>query len=224
MRSIDSHMRRREPASKTRGRTLNYAAPVYDFVVDTLSLGVDGKARQRLLDIEGFADCDRVLDVGCATGTLTVQIAERLRGRGCVVGVDAAPRMIDVASRKAGDLPVRFEVQLAEDLTFPDESFDRVVNTMFLHHMPLDLKERALAEMVRVLEPGGRILTVDIDRPTTFVGAVVGYGSFVLLVQKPIYENLRGILPELMRAAGVADVQRLDHRYGLVSFFVGVKP
>ena len=209
---------------KTRGRTLNFAAPVYDFVVDRLSLGQEGKVRDRFLELASFAEARNVLDVGCATGSLTVRIAERLSDGGRVVGIDAAPRMVQRASEKVGGLPVRFDVQLAEDLDFPDSSFDTVVNTMFFHHLPIDLKERALAEMFRVLQPGGRLFTVDVDRPTTLFGAAVGYASFVLLIQKPIYENLRGVLPQLMRAAGFTDVDCMDHTHGFISFFSAARP
>ena len=245
------------PASKsvqramlsTKGRTLNFAAPVYDWCQEHLYLGRDRRARERLVELLGVPHAPggdrtatappeegvcgpreagplRVLDLGCATGNLTLDVARRLGASGRCVGIDAAPKMVAHARRKAAAAgqPAEFREALAEDLPFEDNAFDAVVSSFFFHHLPLDLKRRSFAEAVRVLKPGAGLAIVDVDRPTHLWGWLVGYASFVLLVQKPIYENLRGVLPGLMAEAGLRDVVRVDHWYGLVSFYTARKP
>jgi ubiquinone/menaquinone biosynthesis C-methylase UbiE len=210
----------------TRGRHLNHVAWLYDPVLEKLSFGREQRFREKTVAHMRFQPTDRILDVGCGTGSLTLLVAAGLQPPGSIVGIDAAPRMIDIARRKAATTCSRalFRVGVAEKLDFADHSFDLVVNSMFMHHIDSDLKTLALAEMYRVLRPGGRLVTADIDRPTTLVAKIIGWGARWLLFQKELVDNLRGELPQLMREAGFVDVRREEHLYGLVSFFTSRRP
>jgi ubiquinone/menaquinone biosynthesis C-methylase UbiE len=205
---------------------LDHVAWLYDPVLEGLSFGRERRFREKTLAHMPLQPSDRVLDVGCGTGSLTLPIAQRLAPSGLAVGLDAAPRMIAIARRKATltGLPARFEVGVAEALPFPDASFDVAVNSMFAHHVDLELKRLAFAEMHRVLRPGGLLVTADVDRPTTTAGWITGWGARWLLVQKELADNLRGLLPGLMTEAGFTGVSRVDHVYGLVSFWTARKP
>jgi ubiquinone/menaquinone biosynthesis C-methylase UbiE len=100
---------------------------------------------------------DRVLDVGCGTGAASRTAAGTAAS---VVGVDLAPKMIRQARSLAGDEPnLRFEVADAERLPFDDGSFSAVLCSNSLHHHPDP--PRSLAEMARVLAPGGRVAVGD---------------------------------------------------------------
>ena len=213
-------------ALPTRGRHLNHVAWLYDPVLEKLSCGREQRFREKTIAHMHFQPTDRILDVGCGTGSLTLQVAAALEPPGSIVGIDAAPRMIDIARRKAATTCSRalFRAGVAETLEFADHSFDMVVNSMFMHHIDAELKKLALAEMFRVLRPGGRLVTADIDRPTTPAARLIGWGARYLLFQKELEDNLRGQLPRLMREAGFADVHRQEHLYGLISFFTARRP
>jgi ubiquinone/menaquinone biosynthesis C-methylase UbiE len=205
---------------------LDHVAWLYDPVLEGLSFGRERRFRETTLAHLPLRPADQVLDVGCGTGSLTLLIARRLSPPGLAVGLDAAPRMIAIARRKAAryGLPAGFEVGVAESLPFPDASFDVAVNSMFAHHVDLELKRVAFAEIHRVLRPGGTLVTADVDRPTTAAAWLTGWGARWALVQKELADNLRGLLPGLMEGAGFADVRRVDHVYGLVSFWTARKP
>ena len=111
---------------------------------------------QRLLDAAAPKPGERVLDVGCGTGIVARGAARRLAGGGAVVGLDASPPMLAVAraaSARAG-LAVEWREGRAEALPFPDGAFDLALCQFAL--MFFGDRPRALAEMRRVLAPGGR--------------------------------------------------------------------
>ena len=101
---------------------------------------------------------ERFLEVGCGTGNLTLAAAART---GFAVGVDPAPRMIEVARRKpvAGH-EVSFLVGAAESLPLPDGAFDVAASSISMHHWVDALA--GLREMRRVLRPEGRLVVADI--------------------------------------------------------------
>ena len=121
-----------------------------------------------------IADTDRVLDVGCGTGTLAIAASRRVGAAGEVRGIDASPEMIARARRKAAKARAgaTFELATAERLPFPDASFDVTMGTLMLHHLPRATRLECLREMRRVLRPGGRALAVDFGLPTKRRGLI----------------------------------------------------
>ncbi|WEX78942.1 class I SAM-dependent methyltransferase [Sinorhizobium numidicum] len=119
---------------------------------------------------------ERVLDVACGTGALTIAVADIVGPTGSVVGLDANPEMLAVARRK----PVQVEwlEGTAESLPLPDSSFDAVVSQfglMFFQHKP-----QALREMMRVLKPGGSLAVAICDA----IENSPGYNAFAQLLDR----------------------------------------
>jgi ubiquinone/menaquinone biosynthesis C-methylase UbiE len=128
-----------------------------------LTLGRERRFRERLVDLVGLGDGESALDVGCGTGNLALAAKARVGASGRVCGVDPSPEMIARARRKAAraGVDVRFENAAAEALPFPDETFDAVLSTLMLHHLTEEGRREGVAEIARVMRPGGKFLAVD---------------------------------------------------------------
>lgn len=133
--------------------------PAYDLITRLfgMSAGYDTLAGQAAL-FDGVA----VLEIGCGTGNFTTRIV-RLQPTARLTATDPDPRALARARRKSLRYnDVRFERVYAQQLPYADESFDRVLSSMMLHHLDSDVKTTALREAYRVLRPGGSMHIVDV--------------------------------------------------------------
>ncbi len=143
-------------------RGLNWPR-LYDLLLLWLTAGREADFRDHLLDLAGIGASQRVLDVGCGTGTLAIVACRRALPHGSVSGIDASPKMIAAARRKArrAGLDIRFQEASATALPFDSGAFDVVTMVTVMHMIPETARARALSEAARVLRRGGRLLAVD---------------------------------------------------------------
>ncbi|WP_043450376.1 class I SAM-dependent methyltransferase [Jongsikchunia kroppenstedtii] len=128
----------------------------------TVFFGGRRRHDRRVAAVSGAAKGQRVLDIASGPGALVAALADRVGPTGEVIGIDAACEMVDYATAHAGRRPnCRFQCGAAQDLDLPDASIDVVTCTFAMHHIPEDERDQALAEMWRVLRPGGRLLLAD---------------------------------------------------------------
>lgn len=133
----------------------------YDFITVLLSYGQDRRWKRRAVDLVSPRSGERALDLATGTGDL----AYLVRDRGVsVIGLDITPRMLVLAAAKR--LPADRPAFVAGDMTmlpFPARAFDLVTTGYGLRNVP-DLSQ-AIAEIARVLRPGGRLVSLDFNRP-----------------------------------------------------------
>lgn len=125
-------------------------------------------AKPIILDGLRLRGGERALDVGCGMGSDVFELATRVGPDGHVTGIDLSASLIEEARRRAEgqNLPVTFDTGDVQELRFEDGAFDAVRTERLLMHVPD--AARSVAEMARVLRPGGRMAVFDFDWETQF--------------------------------------------------------
>jgi ubiquinone/menaquinone biosynthesis C-methylase UbiE len=210
----------------TRGRSLDHAAHVYDYCEPIVMMGRQEPYNRNIVDALNLQPQHRILDLGCGTGVLTRLVADQVDASsgGFCLGIDAAAKMIAVAEKKRSSPACRFDVMAAENLLLENDSFDAVISSLFFHHVSLDLKQKSLSEVFRVLKPAGRLLIADMHTPSTFFGAVVSHIARWFFMQPEIAENIAGVMPELISQAGFVPPDLLKMYFGYIALFATHKP
>jgi ubiquinone/menaquinone biosynthesis C-methylase UbiE len=207
---------------ETTGATLHKASQ-YDFHTRLMGLGVNQPNSKMIIRMAKVKSGDRVLDVGCGSGNLTLTAKRYAGPAGSVHGIDASPEMIEVARKKAKQtgINVLFDVGLIETLPFPEAMFDVVLSRLVIHHLPDELKRQGFAEMFRVLKPGGTLFFADFQLPRNPILARVTslFVGHPMMVQSNVSS-----LPPMLRQAGFADVSSGQTRSLFLAFVSGKKP
>ena len=193
---------------KTRGLILDtgWRYDLMEWFFDTfLFRGKLRELRQRTADLAHIQSGEKVLDVGCGTGTLAIEVEPRVGATGHVFGIDPGEQQIARARTKAArqNLPIEFQVGVIEHLDFPDQTFDVVLSTIMMHHLSDSLKRQGLAEIARVLKPGGRLVIADFKRPEERAAQPVRFGAGGSRIQD---------LVELVKDAGFSQVETEEMR------------
>lgn len=183
--------------------------------------------KHALLEQAQIKPGQEVLDLGCGTGTLTVQIARAFPGV-MVTGIDADPEALAMARAKAVRevTPVTFTRGFAQHLPFDSGRFDTVVSSLFFHHLTRSAKKSALAEAGRVLKPGGELHVADWGRPANTLMHAAFFMVRLLDGFETTAESVSDGLLELMRAAGFAGVAKtgvVNTPFGSIGIYRAIK-
>lgn len=138
-------------------------APYYDLVMALLTFGRERRLRQKQLEFCQLEPGQRVLEIGCGTGTLTMAAKSHVGATGAALGLDLAPEMIDAASRKAtrNSVDVSFRQGSIARIPFPASHFDVILCSFMIFHMPEEVRKAGIAESHRVLKSGGYLCIID---------------------------------------------------------------
>lgn len=212
-------------------------AGVYDLMNSLMTAGLHHRWRRRAVDLARVGPGDSALDVASGTGDLAIELASRVGGAGSVIGSDFSEQMLSRARVKAPNL----EWQQANALQLPYETdqFDAV--TVGFGARNFSELDRGLAEMVRVVRPGGRVVVLEITTPTRpplssffrlwfdrlvpLIGRIAGdpdaYSYLPSSVRRfPDAHTLASRLSE----AGLTDVAYLLTAGGIIAIHSGTKP
>lgn len=171
--------------------------PFYDLI--TSLMGAD-RARAALIEQTRFSPGQRVLDIGCGTGSLAILLKQR-HPQIEIIGLDPDPKALARARRKArrSAVSLRFDQGFSDFLEFPDGFFDHVFSSYMFHHLDTDTKEKTLREIRRVLKLDGYLHLLDFGGPDTASGSSL---SRWIHARHRLNENSEARILNLLAEAG----------------------
>ncbi len=228
-----------QKASRVRG-VFDSVASRYDVMNDLMSMGLHRVWKAYTVQVANLKEGDQVLDIAGGTGDLSMAFAKKVGATGTVVHTDINEAMLRQGRDRLIDTGVLLPTTLcdAEALPFATGSFDLVSVAFGLRNMTH--KDRALAEMNRVLRPGGRLLVLEFSKVAKPLEQVYDWYSFKVLPQigqwvagdaesyRYLAESIRmhpdqQTLKAMMKAAGFGHVDVHNLSAGIVALHVGIK-
>jgi demethylmenaquinone methyltransferase/2-methoxy-6-polyprenyl-1,4-benzoquinol methylase len=219
-------------------------AAKYDLMNDLMSAGVHRLWKRFTIELSGVRSGNRVLDIAGGTGDLTKQFSRLVGPRGEVVLADINDSMLKVGRDRLMDEGIANNVSFvqadAEKLPFPDNHFDCVTIAFGLRNVTH--KEAAIASMLRVLKPGGRLLVLEFSKPTSqllskaydaysfsllpFMGKLIANdsASYRYLAESIRMHPDQDTLKAMMENTGFGRVTYHNMTGGIVALHRGIKP
>ena len=229
----------REKAQRVRG-VFDSVAAKYDVMNDVMSMGLHRVWKAYTIAVAGAREGQQVLDIAGGTGDLSRAFAKQVGASGCVVHTDINESMLRVGRDRLLDegLVLPTTICDAETLPFPGNRFDIVSVAFGLRNMTH--KDRALAEMCRVLKPGGKLLVLEFSKVAKPLEKLYDFYSFSILPRmgqliardadsyRYLAESIRmhpdqQTLKGMMKAAGFGHVDVHNLTGGIVALHVGIK-
>ncbi len=188
----------------------NWLTPFYDPVVRlTTRENTFKKALAKQAKIEPN---HRVLDLACGTATLTILLKQN-QPQAEIVGVDGDAKILETAkvkARKAG-IEIQFDKAMSFDLPYRDESFDRVVSSLFFHHLTRENKLKTLCEVKRVLKSNGEFHIADWGLPANSLMKGLSYIIQLLDGFETTADSFDGSLPKFITDAGFETIEETSY-------------
>ena len=211
-------------------------AGFYDVMNTVMTAGLHHRWRARAADLAALGAGDSALDVACGTGDLAIELSRRVGDDGDVIGSDFAPEMLERARVKAPAL--QWELGNALDLPYASNRFDAATVGFGARNFS-DL-DRGLAEMARVVKPGGRVVVLEIttprkpplstfyslwfDRIVPLIGRVTGENEAYTYLPNSVkrFPGPEG-LAAAMERAGLREIRWILTAGGIIALHVGTK-
>ncbi len=177
-----------------KGISLDILSDYYD----CLTFTEKSKFRRNQIGLMDIYKGEKVLEVGCGTGALSILSKIAVGESGEVEGIDIAPKMISKAQQKArkANLKINFKIASVNQLPYPANYFDLVISSLVFHHLPVEVKKEGLEEIYRVLKEQGRFFLCDFGSPPILTIPLM---YLMLIWISSTRYQLLGKLPELIR-------------------------
>src|SRR3990170_5260340 len=198
--------------------TVGFLTPFYDSIIKIFAFE---KFYQKIAKQIPPDKTVQILDVGCGTANLAIAIKKRSPNAE-ILGIDPDEKILKIAKEKIQKekLNIKLVKAFAQKLPLKQNSFDYVVSSFAIHHIPSHLKNQAFYEMYRVLRSGGTILIIDIGKPKNLLAKIAGTA---LSFFEAVGPNLWGYIPKALKEVGFDNVKEIESKFGLISFYKASK-
>jgi len=217
-------------------------APRYDLLNRMLSFGIDRRWRKKAVQLLKYRNGARILDVATGTGDVALEIARTTPSSVKITGADFCKEMVDLGRIKVAQSPyagrIDFTVAPCEDLPFPNETFDSITIAFGIRNV-VDRK-LGLAEMWRVLRPGGRMIILEFSTPRSQLfrqiyyfyfrrllpvigGLISKYNAYKYLPDSVLEFPSHAEFAAMIEEAGFRSVHIKELTFGIASIYVGDK-
>ena len=204
----------------------NWLTPYYDLIVAvTTREKTFKKALVQQANIEENFD---VLDIGCGTGTLAIMVKQS-QILSNVTAVDGDKTILQIAETKTrrSGVQVNFDHALSNHLPYEHKHFDRVLSSLFFHHLSWENKQKTAQEIFRTLKPGAELHIADWGKASNVLMRGLFYLIQVLDGFPNTQGNIEGRLIELFELAGFQEVKQttsFNTLFGTMCLYKAVKP
>jgi ubiquinone/menaquinone biosynthesis C-methylase UbiE len=197
----------------------------YDTYMKRITFGREDDLRKMTVNLAGVKAGDSVLEIGCATGSLSLAAKRQAGPTGSVFAIDIIPGMIEVSRKKSeqANLDVTFQEGNIQDIPFDNEKFDVVICSFMIFHMSEKVRNRGIGEIYRVLKPNGSLLVLDMALPPQSFSR----GILKFFLGFMLKHELKELQP-VMELAGFSKIEIARAKYRvlglpLLSFVRGIK-
>lgn len=203
----------------------NWLTRYYDVIVGSTTR--ERTFKKALIEQSMIEAGHNVLDLACGTGTLAIWVKQR-HPSAFVTGIDGDRNILSMSREKAQkkDVQVEFEQAMSNSLPYPNGHFDRVISSLFFHHLSWENKQRTAKELFRVLKPGAEFHIADWGYPANKLMRGLFYAIQVLDGFENTSDNVRGRLLELFEQAGFSEVKQrktFSTMFGTMALYSGTK-
>lgn len=224
--------------------TFNAIAGRYDMMNSLMSLGMDKRWRRKVVRQVGAGEGKHILDVCCGTGQLSLELSGSVGSQGKVTGLDFSENMLRVARVQLNKCPWPERITLLQGdamaLPFPDNTFDGATVGWGLRNLP-DLR-KGIREMIRVVKPEGKVVSLDMAKPTlplfkqgywVYFEKLVPFMGNLFAGKESAYRYLHDSavnfpsqqeLAKIFVECGLVDVRFENLAGGVVAIVQGMKP
>ena len=187
----------------------NFLTPLYDAVMKYLMH--EDEFKNALIEQASIHPNQNVLDFGCGTATLTI-MAKIKNPNAKIIGIDIDENIIKISKEKisAMKLDIKTDTYDGNTLTYENETFDRIISCLVMHHIPKDRKEATLKDLHRILKKGGELHIADFGKPGNIIMSAI---SFILQFLEPstLKDNIAGRIPAELETAGFKSAKETAH-------------
>ncbi len=207
---------------KTKGVLVpGFLSKHIDFIENVIFLGRLDSFWQKLVKAAAIQPADKVVDIGCGSGKLTSMLARQLENEGEIVGLDASERMIRICQKNNRNNRLKFMVGVMENLPFQANTFDKVISSLAIHHVPKEAKQKAFSEFKRVLKKGGQLFILDHGKPYNLISKILMFPMRWNFVEYQ-RENFRGEIPSMIKKE-FDNVVEIDRFFGWIRIWKAEK-